>query len=100
MRFLIALIFFVPPIFLPAQTKSDSIQLIRNTVKLYDLDFTVPEADSMLDNVKDLTENYKALHKTLPTNDIPYPFAFDPLPHGETIPTKQEKINWDISSNV
>src|SRR4051812_37421348 len=50
----------------------------------------------MLDNVKDYTENYKALHKTLPTNDIPYPFAFDPLPHGEMIPTKQEKINWDI----
>jgi hypothetical protein len=43
----------------------------------------------MLDNVKDFTENYKALHKTLPTNNIPYPFAFDPLPHGEAIPTKQ-----------
>ena len=83
-----------------AQTKSDSIQLIRNTVKLYDLEFTEAEADSMLDNVKNFTENYKALHKTLPTNDIPYPFAFNPLPHGETIPTNQEKITWDISNNI
>lgn len=99
MRFLTALVFFVLPVSLLSQTKSDSIQLIRNTVKLYDLDFTGPEADSMLDNVKDFSENYKALHKTVPTNDIPYPFAFDPLPHGETIPTKQEKINWDIPNN-
>src|SRR6476646_3565288 len=76
------------------------MQLIRNTVKLYDLDFTGTEADSMLDNVKDFTENYKALHKTLPTNNIPYPFAFDPLPHGETIPVKQEKITWEVSNNV
>ena len=100
MRFLIAVILLVTQASLLAQTKSDSIQLIRNTVKLYDLDFTQAEADSMLDNVRDYTDNYKALHKTLPTNDIPYPFAFDPLPHGETIPTKQEKIVWDISNNI
>ena len=100
MRFFISVICLVTPISLFAQTKSDSIQLIRNTVKLYDLDFTGPEADSMLDNVKDFTENYKALHKTLPANDIPYPFAFNPLPHGETIPTKQEKITWEVSNNV
>ncbi len=100
MRFLISVIFLAMQVSLLAQTKSDSIQLIRNTVKLYDLDFTGPEADSMLDNVKDLTENYKALHKTLPTNDIPFPFAFDPLPHGETISIKQEKIVWDISNNI
>jgi hypothetical protein len=83
MRFLIAAIFLIVPISLLAQTKRDSIQLLRNTVKLYDLDLTEPEADSMLDNIKDFTENYKALHKTLPANDIPYPFAFDPLPHAK-----------------
>src|ERR1051326_2237451 len=100
MRFLIPIVFLIAQIPLLAQTKSDSIQLIRSAVKLYDLDFTQPEADSMLDNVKGFAENYKALHKTLPTNDIPYPFAFDPLPHGEMVPTKQEKIVWDISNNM
>jgi Asp-tRNA(Asn)/Glu-tRNA(Gln) amidotransferase A subunit family amidase len=100
MRFLITTIFLAMQISLLAQTKSDSIQLIRNTVKLYDLDFTSQEVDSMLDNVKDFTDSYRALHKTLPTNDIPYPFPFDPLPHGETIPAKQEKVVWDISNNV
>src|SRR5690349_1922975 len=100
MRFLLAVIFLGMQLQSVAQTKTDSIQLIRSALKLYDLDFTQPEADSMLDNVRDFTENYRALHKTLPTNSIPYPFAFDPLPHGETVPTKQEKIVWDISSNI
>lgn len=96
MRSIITAICLITQLSLFAQTKADSIQLIRNTAKFYDLDFTDAEADSMLDNVKDYTENYKALHKTLPTNDIPYPFAFNPLPHGERVPTKQEKIVWDI----
>jgi len=100
MRFLKVAICLIVPVSLLAQTKSDSLQLLRNTLKLYDLDFTQAEADSMLDNIENFTENYKALHKTLPTNDIPYPFAFNPLPHGETIPTKQEKIVWDISNSV
>lgn len=100
MRFLITAIFLAMPIFLFAQTKADSLQLIRSAIKLYDLDYTQAEADSMLGNVRDYTNNYKALHKTLPTNDIPYPFAFNPLPYGETVPTKQQKIVWEIPNNV
>jgi Asp-tRNA(Asn)/Glu-tRNA(Gln) amidotransferase A subunit family amidase len=79
-----------------AQTKADSIQLIRNTVKLYDLDFTEAEADSMLLQLRNTTSIYKGMHQTLPTNDIPYPFAFNPLPFGNTVPVKQEKINWQL----
>ncbi len=100
MKFLMTASFLTMQVFLFAQTKADSIQLIRNTVKLYDLDFTNAEADSMLNNVKGYTDNYKALHKTLPTNDIPYPFAFNPLPNGETVPTKQQKIVWEIPDNM
>ena len=84
-----------------AQTKSDTIQLIRNTVKLYDLDFTDAEADSMMDNINYDLGLYKGMHKTLPTNDIPYPFAFNPLPLGIKKETaKQIKINWDIPAKV
>ena len=100
MRFLITAIFLVTQVFLFAQTKADSIQLIRNTVKLYDLDFTEAEADSMLDNTKEYTDNYKALHKTLPANGIPYPFTFNPLPNGETVPNKQQKIAWEVPGNM
>jgi Asp-tRNA(Asn)/Glu-tRNA(Gln) amidotransferase A subunit family amidase len=76
------------------QSRSDSVQLIRNAVKLFDLDFTEPEADSMLGQLNSNFSIYKSMHQSLPSNDIPYPFAFDPLPFGETIPVKQEKINW------
>jgi Asp-tRNA(Asn)/Glu-tRNA(Gln) amidotransferase A subunit family amidase len=81
-----------------AQTKNDSIQLIRNTVKLYDLDFTNAEADSMLDDVTANISVYKDLHRTLPVNSIPHPFAFNPLPFGETVPVKQQAINWELPS--
>jgi Asp-tRNA(Asn)/Glu-tRNA(Gln) amidotransferase A subunit family amidase len=77
-----------------AQSKADTIKLIQNTVKLYDLDFTDAEADSMIGSVTGYTDNYRALHKTLPTNDIPFPFAFEPTK--EKPSSKKEKISWDI----
>ncbi len=96
MRFL--LIFSATILFYPlnAQTKTDSLALIRNTVKLYDLDFTDAEADSMLGNLNNYFQLYKGMHKTLPANDIPYPFAFHPAPPGMKVSGKKEKISWDI----
>lgn len=79
-----------------SQTRQDSIQLIKTTVKLYDLEYTDAEADSMIGNLNNYYQLYKGMHKTLPANDIPYPFAFHPAPAGMKIQTKKEKIAWDI----
>jgi Asp-tRNA(Asn)/Glu-tRNA(Gln) amidotransferase A subunit family amidase len=79
-----------------AQDRADTIRLIRNNVKWYDLDFTEPEADSMLGNLNNYVQLYKGMHKTLPANDIPYPFAFNPAPAGMKVSAKKEKISWDI----
>ena len=79
-----------------AQSKSDSIQQIRNIVKWYDLEFNDSEADSMMGNLNNYLMLYKSLHKTMPANDIPYPFAFQPAPPGMIVPGKKEKIYWDI----
>ena len=68
--------------FVQAQTKADTIHFIKEAAQLYDLDFTESEADSMIGNVMSNLQLYKAMHKTLPTNDIPYPFAFNPIPYG------------------
>ncbi len=81
---------------LNAQTKSDSIKQIQQAVKFYDLEYTESEADSMLGGMNNYIQLYKALHRTLPANDIPYPFAFNPAPAGMKIPTKKIRINWDI----
>jgi Asp-tRNA(Asn)/Glu-tRNA(Gln) amidotransferase A subunit family amidase len=79
-----------------AQTKTDSIQLLRNAAKLYDLDFTDAEADSMIGQLRSANTIYKGMHQTFPSNDLPYPFAFNPLPFGNTVPVKQEKVNWEL----
>src|SRR5215470_4867389 len=100
MRFTIAAIILMFPLFCFSQTRKDTVQLIQSAVRLYDLDFTQPEADSMVENVNGDLQVFKGLHKTLPTNDIPYPFAFNPLPFGEKVPTSQQKIVWDIPNNV
>ncbi len=65
-----------------AQTKNDTLQLIQKTAALYDLEYTNAEADSLIDNMNNYTRLIKGMHKTLPANDIPYPFAFNPLPYG------------------
>jgi Asp-tRNA(Asn)/Glu-tRNA(Gln) amidotransferase A subunit family amidase len=96
MKYFLTAIFCVAFIISKAQTKADSLQLIQNTVKLYDLEFTDAEADSMLGNLNNYYQLYKGMHKTLPANDIPYPFAFRPAPAGMKVSSKKEKIFWDI----
>jgi len=83
-----------------AQTKTDTIQQIRNNVKWYDLDFTEAEADSMMGSLNNYLFLYKSMHKTLPANDIPYPLAFNPAPLGMRVSSKKEKIYWDVPSQV
>ncbi len=96
MKYLFTIIFCAAFLAAQSQTKADSIQLVRQTVNLYDLDFTAAEADSMLESITDFYQLYKGLHRTLPANDIPYPFAFNPAPAGMKIATKKEKISWNI----
>ncbi|MGN6166304.1 MAG: amidase [Flavisolibacter sp.] len=83
-----------------AQTKADSIKLLQQTASLYDLDFTQAEADSMLDNITYWKSIYVNMHKQLPKNDLPFPFAFNPAPYGFKISTSQKKIAWNIPTNV
>ena len=100
MRLLLSFLLCTTIITTQAQTKADSLQLIRNTAKLYDLDFTDAEADSMMGNLNNYLLLYKGMHKTLPANDIPFPFAFNPALLGMKVSTRREKIYWDIPLRV
>ncbi|HVZ55826.1 MAG TPA: amidase [Chitinophagaceae bacterium] len=80
-----------------AQTKSDTIRLIREAAGLYDLSFTQAEADSMTDGVEENLALYRALHQTYPPNDLAYPFAFHPAPAGYPVPRLQRPIAWDLA---
>jgi Asp-tRNA(Asn)/Glu-tRNA(Gln) amidotransferase A subunit family amidase len=79
-----------------AQNRTDTIQLVKNNLKFYDLEFTDAEADSMIGNLNNYYQLYKGMHKTLPANDLSFPFAFNPAPPGMKVPTRREKISWDI----
>jgi len=83
-----------------AQTHDDTIRLLQQTATLYDLDFTTAEADSMMDNIRQYNNTYKAMHKTLPVNSLAYPFTFVPAPPGTFINTQKKKIEWNIPENV
>lgn len=100
MKYLFALLcpFIFTGVF--SQSKSDSIRQITNWAPWYDLDFTLTEADSMLGDVKSLTNLYKQMHKRLPSNSLPNPLSFHPAPYGLVIPTRQQKLNWDIPKNT
>jgi Asp-tRNA(Asn)/Glu-tRNA(Gln) amidotransferase A subunit family amidase len=100
MKILFTIIAFVTISFCTAQTKPDSLRLIKQTAALYDLDFTDAEADSMLDGVNENLATFRSMHKMYPQNSTPYPFAFNPAPYGFKVPVNQQKINWDIPADV
>ena len=100
MKRLAFIVLLIATIHSSAQTKADSIKLLQQTASLYDLDFTQAEADSMLDNITYWKSIYVNMHKQLPKNDLPFPFAFNPAPYGSKIPTAQQKIVWEIPANV
>lgn len=83
-----------------SQSHSDTIKLLQQTAALYDLDFTTSEADSMITNITNWKKTYVQMHKQLPKNDLPYPFAFNPAPIGFKVPAGQQKMAWDIPANI
>lgn len=83
-----------------SQSHNDTIKLLQQTAGLYDLDFTQPEADSMIDNIAFFKSIYVNMNKQLPKNDLRYPFAFNPAPIGFKVPVNQQKIVWNIPTNV
>src|SRR5436190_1519834 len=98
MRFLSLLLLL--PLATIAQTKSDSLALIQKTAALYDLEFTNAEADSLIDNLNNYTQLIKGMHKTLPTNDIPYPFAFNPVPYGVLKQRMNQTVSLPIRADI
>lgn len=100
MRLLILLLLIVLTIHGHTQTKTDTIRMVGETLKMYDLNFTDAEIDSMLDNVRENRELFASMHRFYLSNDAPYPFAFKPGPLGLKPSTKKEKISWEIPNRT
>ncbi len=97
MKRILPLLFFILFIqCLNAQTKQDSIKSVQDALKLYNLSFTEAEADSMLDDLRSNLQLYQRLHQSLPSNSLPYPFAFVPPQEKVNLVIAKEKISWTV----
>ncbi len=67
---------------------------------LYGLNYTAPERDSLLNNLKDYQKAFEALHQYKLNNAVPMSLIFDPLPVGFQVETNQKTIDWGLSANV
>src|SRR5688500_9319603 len=100
MKHVLTGIFILTCLFSFAQPRRDSISTVAEIASWYDLDFSAPERDSLIEGLQELHGTYKNVHKIATPNNLPYPFAFNPRPVGFSIPQKQERVNWNIPDNV
>ena len=94
MRSLLIALLIASTITSASQTRADSLRLVMETLKYFDLQFNESEVDSMLSGLVENKELYSSMHKTYPPNDLVYPFAFNPAP-GLKVSNKKEKISWE-----
>ena len=83
-----------------SQSRKDSVRFLQQVATFYDLNFSEAETDSLLSNVFFTKSIYQRMHGEMPQNDLAFPFAFNPAPYGFSVPTKQQKIVWDLPANV
>ena len=68
--------------------------------KLIGLNFTEPERDSMLRDVRDNARKYAAMHKLPLNNNVPMSLWQSPVLPGMQFETKQLPVQWNIPANV
>lgn len=93
-RYALSLLLLVP-LHLKAQTLIDT-STIDAAQKVIGLTFTSSEKDSMLEDLRGNSENYRKMRKLPIPNDLSYPFAFQPHPAGYTVPKDQQETKWEL----
>ena len=71
-----------------AQTKSD----LQGTARVFDLEFTSQELDTLYSDVLDNLANYKAMHKLSLNNNVPLSLWQNPALPGMKFDSKQRPI--------
>lgn len=68
--------------------------------KLFHLQFTEKEIDTMFEGVKDNLRVYTSMHKKSIPNSIPMSLWQNPVVPGLELPTKQKPIKWKLNKQV
>jgi Asp-tRNA(Asn)/Glu-tRNA(Gln) amidotransferase A subunit family amidase len=100
MRILLAPLFLMVSLFVSAQDTSVNKTDIQSTAKLFDLNFTTKEIDTLYSDVIDNLANYKAMHKLSLPNSTPLSMWQTPVLPGMKLNKTQMKINWVIDNTV
>ncbi len=80
-----------------AQTKGDSLKLIKDFLRFADLQLNDSEVDSMFDGVKRNNRLYADMHKQPIPNSQPYPLAFSIEKAKDKTKTKNQ---WNIPKGI
>jgi len=73
---------------------------VKSAAKIMDLDFTTAEIDSLLPNLEDAMEDYRANRALKIDNGLAPSIIFNPLPAGFKIPTVERPSKWSKSKVV
>jgi Asp-tRNA(Asn)/Glu-tRNA(Gln) amidotransferase A subunit family amidase len=80
--------------------KSISPYLISATEKLFDLEMTAPERDSMITTLESQLSDYTIIHSQSIDNSVPPAIWFNPVPAGVVYNGVQKPIDWNLPSVV
>ncbi len=97
--------FFIAAIltlFISKSFSQDTITKADLTIaaKVMGLQFTEPETDSMLGNVRSYRNEYNNMRRYPLDNGVPITLAHSPVLPGMKLETKQLPVNWNIPANV
>lgn len=73
---------------------------IANAEKLFDLNFSSNQRDSMIDGLKAYRDRYKEIHSIKIDNSVSPCFVFSPVPVYYSLEKDQKKIDWNLPKNV
>lgn len=73
---------------------------IANTEKLFDLNFSSVQRDSMVDGINGYLKQYKEIHKYNITNSAAPSFVFSPVPVYYKFDRDQIKVDWNLPKEV
>lgn len=71
---------------------------IAAAAKLFDLNFTQQELDTMYDGIQENLLNYRLMHKQTLANSVPMSLWQSPLLPGMVIDTRKDNIRWKFSA--
>jgi Asp-tRNA(Asn)/Glu-tRNA(Gln) amidotransferase A subunit family amidase len=94
--FLAALPFYA----MAQQADTISKQDIQTAARVLALDFTEPELDSMLRDVRDNRKEYSKMHSLPLNNSVPMTLWQSPVLPGMQFNSKQLPVQWNIPANV